>query len=251
MEVKFLLRENLMEAFLERLAPFTVVDPFLVSEGKGRTSYPITSLYFDSFDLHCLAEQEAGLLGRRKVRLRTYSRRFTETEPCFFEIKRRHDVMVTKDRLSLSAGHLTPDVSMSQLYWYLLKRVDANQDVAEEAKSLGAWLNLQSTALVGYDRVPFAAKQDPDMRVTVDRDLWGIWQPPSILGELPEKSYAGGYVAIEWKSSGTIPRWFHQMIMDFELERSAFSKYGSIVRALRPGSMRETGGTICRPSFQG
>ncbi|KKW37218.1 MAG: hypothetical protein UY85_C0059G0007 [Candidatus Peribacteria bacterium GW2011_GWB1_54_5] len=43
-EVKFLIPDRIIPAFVDRIAPYTQPDPFLVEEGRGRTEYPVSSL---------------------------------------------------------------------------------------------------------------------------------------------------------------------------------------------------------------
>src|SRR5947207_15583680 len=106
LELKYFLPDRWIRHLVEQISPFTEVDPYLVREGRGRTSYPVTSLYFDSYDLSSFLEKENGLLFRRKIRLRTYEQAFSRNAPCFIEIKRRLDSVVIKDRLPLPAGVL-------------------------------------------------------------------------------------------------------------------------------------------------
>src|SRR4051794_6028461 len=70
LELKYFLPERFVQRYLDCVAPFTDVDPYLIQLGKGQTSYPVTSLYFDSYDLTSLFEKENGILFRRKMRLR-------------------------------------------------------------------------------------------------------------------------------------------------------------------------------------
>ena len=107
-ELKYFLPDRFLTHFVERISPYTEVDPYLVREGLGRVSYPVTSLYFDSYDLQAFHEKEDGLFYRRKIRLRAYEDEFAEASPAFLEIKRRLDSVVIKDRLSLPAGSLSP-----------------------------------------------------------------------------------------------------------------------------------------------
>lgn len=256
-ELKYVVPERLVEQFTDRISPFTEFDPFL--KQQGRSSYPVTSLYFDSFDLTCLFQKEAGWLARRKIRLRTYDGDFSSEGTAFLEIKRRHDFLVSKDRLPLSIGVEDPEGTSRGTLRQLLKRVsDAGQHVVDEAKTLDAWYNLRSTALVAYDRIAFVGKEDPELRLTIDRDLKGVWRPPALRGPMPYRrcgihpviprlvAYgthsapgpnpleATAYNIIEFKFSHSIPGWLHNIVIDMQLARSAYSKYGFVVRNLRP-----------------
>lgn len=232
MEVKYLLPDRLVPSFLERIAPYTEVDPFLVAGGQGQTQYPVTSLYFDSADLHALTEKDAGLLSRRKLRLRTYGEEFSERASCFLEIKRRHDFLVSKDRLALSVGRIS-HAPMEDLLSHLLHRIEADANVTAEANLLHRWYNLQPTALVQYQRIPLVARHDRRFRVTIDRDLAGFWRPAQFLGPVPLHHCLLGHSVLELKWNHAVPSWFHAAIQDFDLVRTAFSKYAITVLSLR------------------
>jgi len=232
-ELKFLMPDRIIPAFVDRIAPYTQPDPFLVAEGKGRKEYPVTSLYFDSVDLHSLYEKEAGLLSRRKVRLRTYEDHFTENAYSFIEIKRRHDFIVSKDRLSLSVGHLHSDLPMSGLLEHLLKRVEASEEVTHEVNILHGWYNLEPTVLVSYNRQPFVGMQDQRFRITMDSNLRSVWKPHTLIGPQLYTLCNPGCSVLEIKSNHALPAWFHDIIQDFQLTRTAYSKYALSVEHLR------------------
>lgn len=233
LETKYLVPERLVGRFLDRIAPYVEGDPYLKAEGKGRTHYPVLSLYFDSLDLQSLREKDAGLLSRRKLRLRTYEEGFSEKKPCFLEIKRRHDFIVSKDRLSLSVGHLNGIGQMSHLLGNLLGKVEASEAVTAEAQVLRGWYNLQPTALVRYSRMPFVARHDRKFRVTVDLRLEGAWRPMS-LWESHLHACMPRFAIIELKCNHAVPAWFHEAIQDCNLTRVAHSKYALVVRSLHP-----------------
>ncbi len=107
------------------------------------------------------------------------------------------------------------------------------------------WLNLQSTAVVRYRRYAWVAREDPSTRVTIDRNLCGTWKPPAMLGPLLLRSIdnvnatgtngiSGKYAILELKCNQNIPHWFHQVVQELELMRTAYSKYYLVVLALRP-----------------
>lgn len=233
-ELKYCMPDRLVPRFIERLSPYTEIDPFLRNEGLAHTNYPVTSLYFDSVDLDAMEEKDAGLLSRRKVRLRTYTREFSERHPCFLEIKRRHDFIVSKDRLSLSVGHLKADLSMSDLLDHVLKKVEAREEVTAEAHLLRGWYNLQPSALVRYRRIPFVGRQEHRFRITIDTDLEGAWHPPHLLGVVPMQMCTPGWSIVELKFNHAIPSWCHEIIQEFELNRISNSKYATVMRALQP-----------------
>lgn len=244
-ELKYFIPYRQIDHFVERISRRTNVDPYLVREGLGRTRYPVTSLYFDSWDLHAWDEKENGQFYRRKIRLRTYEEEFSEHAPCFIEIKRRLDAVVLKDRIRLPAGALESDVSPSRLLPRLLRLAEQQDATALEAHMMLGWLNLQPAAIVRYQRMALVAKEDPNIRITVDHHIQGVWRPPTILGTVPMRAVdninatgmnaiSGKYALLEIKSNNLFPGWLHEVIQDLELNRTAYSKYYLVVLALRP-----------------
>lgn len=254
-ELKYFLPERLLPHFIDRISPYTDVDPYLVREGRGRTAYPVTSLYFDSWDLQAFDEKENGQFFRRKIRLRAYENEFATNDPCFLEIKRRLDSVVLKDRISLPIGLITPDVPMSGLMGHLLRNVEKPDRTFEEAQMMRGWLNLRPTAFVRYQRLALVGKEDPNTRVTVDRRLQGTWRPANIIGTVLMRTIdslmatgmngiSGRYGMLELKCNNVIPSWFHRAVQDLELMRTAYSKYYLVVLALRPRIVED-----CEPRF--
>lgn len=249
-ELKYFIPYRQIDHFLERVSRRTDVDPYLVKEGRGRTRYPVTSLYFDSWDLQAWDEKDGGQLFRRKIRLRTYEEEFSEIAPCFLEIKRRLDAVVLKDRIGLPAGVLEPDMPPGRLLRHLLALAKERDATALEAHMMLGWLNLQPAAIVKYQRMALVAKEDPQTRITVDHHIQGVFRPPTIMGDVPMRfvdninatgmnAISGKYGLLEIKSNNVIPGWLHQAIQDMELIRTAYSKYYLVVLALRPSLIED------------
>ncbi len=232
-EIKYLLPDREIPRLIHRLSPYTDIDPYLREEGLGRTTYFVTSLYFDSVDQHALFEKAAGILSRRKVRLRTYHDTFSMASPFFLEIKRRHDFIISKDRLSLAQGCMHGRTPMPHLLKHMLSHVEGKEAVAQEVQLLHAWYNLQPTTLVRYRRIPFVGKEDERFRITIDHDLGGCWRPMSLEHPSIRKCLHGRSV-LELKFNHTVPRWFHNVIQDFSLERVSNSKYAIVTKNLGP-----------------
>lgn len=250
LELKYFMPYRWIEHFVERISPFTTIDPYLVQEGRGRTRYPVTSLYFDSWDLQAWGEKESGQFFRRKIRLRSYEEEFATEQPSFLEIKRRLDAVVLKDRIKFPSGSLTPDVPMGDLMQHLLRVAQARDATSEEANMMLGWLNLRPSALVRYQRLALVAAEDPNMRITVDHHIQGAWRPPVILGTVPMRhidsingtglsGISGKYAILELKSNNVFPGWLHEVICELELARTAFSKYYLTVLALRPSLLED------------
>lgn len=261
--MKYVIPDRVVPQLVALIRPHVELDPFLAK--LEAPTYPVTSLYFDSLDLESLFAKEAGWLSRRRIRLRTYADTFEPGATAFFEIKRRHDFLVSKDRLPLTLpadGELwRRRVVLRQL---LAMTREEDPAAREEAMVLDAWYNLQPTATVSYDREAYVSRTDPDLRITVDRALRGIWQPRTLSPRAPLR-YCGihptlprlmaygshnargpnplradQWAVLELKFASAIPNWLHQAIMVMNLDRTAYSKYSFVVRALRPNLFEPT-----------
>lgn len=250
LELKYVIPERLLPQVVEDISLWTKGDPFLGRQPGAPTSYPVSSIYFDSSDLHALHEKEDGTLYRRKLRLRTYAQEFSSTAPCFLEIKRRVDFVVMKDRISLPAGVLRPDRSIHDLLRDVLALASGDATTSE-AEMMSAWYSLVPTAFVRYRRYPFVAVDDPNTRLTIDVDLEGKWRPDRIdpIGPVRRLSShiasgsdgtSGRYGLLELKCNHAIPPWFHSLVQDLNLRRAAFSKYVFSVLALKPDLLPTT-----------
>lgn len=244
-ELKYLVPERLLNQVLDDITPWTRQDPYLAGLPGADDWYPVTSMYFDSWDLQAVFEKDAGMLYRRKLRLRTYQPEFSEDVPIFMEIKRRLDFVVMKDRMSLPPGVIRRGQSIEEVLRTVLAAGDSGL-THSEAETLTAWYSLLPAALVRYRRFAFQGLDDHETRVTLDVDLEGKWRPQQIIDVGPLRGLsthigsgsdgiAGRYGVLELKCNHAIPPWFHKLVQDLQLRRAAYSKYVIAVLSLRPG----------------
>src|SRR4051794_19590072 len=111
-ELKYMIDDSTALAVRDFVGTRLELDEFSV--GKPNFSYPVHSLYLDSEDLHLFQSTVNSEKNRYKLRLRYYSDK--PGAPVFFEIKRRVDSAILKQRCGVRreavddilAGH-TPD----------------------------------------------------------------------------------------------------------------------------------------------
>ena len=140
---------------------------------------------------------------------------------------------------------------MEHLLDHILKRVEASEEVTAEAEIMRSWYNLQPTAFVAYKRAPFTGRHDRRFRVTVDRELKGMWKPPRLMGSLPLRPCMEGYSIVELKCNHSAPAWFHDIVQDMNLQHTASSKYAITVLGLSPAFLSpETIELQCFRSFR-
>src|SRR5262245_40784350 len=93
-ELKYLVDEATALAVRDFVSPHLELDEFSV--GRPNFSYPVHSVYFDSDDLRLYQSTINSEKNRYKLRLRFYSD--APEAPVFFEIKRRVDGAILKQR---------------------------------------------------------------------------------------------------------------------------------------------------------
>ena len=196
-EFKYLVSPQQHREIVSLLRPQLVPDPY----GGGDGSYIVTSLYFDSPGLRYYRENEAGLEGRQKIRHRFYN---DDPRELFWEIKKKRSDVVFKDRC-LSSRPVAEFVR--QLEYYRL------------------WHRLAPMVWVRYLR---EAWQLPggQLRITFDSGIQAV-KARRKVELMPEwrKNLLSGWVVMELKYSGMLPKWIYRVISEYSLTRQPIGKY--------------------------
>jgi hypothetical protein len=228
-ELKYLLSLQQTERFKSALQAYVVPDEHGHNDGR----YTLASLYYDSPDLRCYRENEAGLKVRRKLRIRRYETGevLTDESPVFVEIKQRYDrvtqkrrtIMPYREALRLCNDRQIPNhgpgdkVLIEEIYVFLWQ------------------YNLRPASIVRYDRQALTGTDyDTGLRVTFDTALsfqahqLHLHEQPSGLPMLP-----ANLAVMEIKVNERIPLWLTDMIAAHNLRLVGVSKYCRSIEAVR------------------
>src|SRR6059036_882342 len=93
-ELKYIIKEDVALAVRDFVSGYLEIDEYGAT--LPNFSYPVHSLYLDSDDLHLYRTTINGDKNRFKLRLRFYDNR--SEAPIFFEIKRRMNNIISKQR---------------------------------------------------------------------------------------------------------------------------------------------------------
>ena len=204
------------------IAPYVELDRF--TRAGAVNEYTVRSIYFDTFGLRDYYEKESGLLRRKKTRVRSYNE-YSPGAQVFFEIKRKRDMSISKDR---------SPVPFKQLVELIEGGKGGIGEIAElaQADEVRRFLyhfyrfSLRPTTLVSYEREAFFCKFRSSLRLTFDKNLRG--HPFPAVAELFNDDITPvlpGQCIFEVKFSGGIPPWLRLILRDFNLSRQAMSKY--------------------------
>jgi len=241
-EAKYFIRELEAQAIRDYMVPYVTHDPH-AEPGK---SYTVSSLYLDSPDL-CLCQSSVrGEKNRFKLRIRTYGHDLDL--PVFFEVKRRVDQVIQKERSTVLREHVDallrgygfgPEVLVKAGDMHLA-RLDRFRDYVDS-------LSATPRCMVRYEREAYMSALEEPVRITFDRRLScrpALTYSPEVWNFAREWREVHGFeVVMEVKFTDALPLWTRRLIQHFELVRVSVAKYVECVKALQEAGVRLTGST--------
>src|SRR3954470_20452319 len=236
-ELKYVVPEEVALAVRDFVASYLEIDEFGAT--LPNLSYPVHSLYLDSSDLATYRATINGDKNRYKLRLRFYENR--SDAPVFFEIKRRMNNTIAKQRGgvrrdavdSLLAGQLP---GPSHLISKEPRQLVALQNFCRLASSLQA----TPKAHIFYLREAWISRFDNSVRVTMDRDVLCDPEPTARLGTdlVHPVNVFGKKVILELKFTSRFPDWFKDLVRVFGLMQCGAAKYADGVALLGEHTIR-------------
>ena len=239
-ELKYLLSERVAQAVRDAAGPYLQPDEFAAE--NPRSGYPVCSLYLDSPAMTLFQQTVDGWESRYKLRIRLYDSQ--PDSPVFCEIKRRRNQVIIKQRVEAPRDLVERALSgqMQSLRSSRPGRTVASeaQEVWDEFWRLRAELRASGITYVVYRREAYVGRNDDNVRVTFDREIWGApYRPgePLLVPTTGSAALIQG-VVLEFKFNERYPAWMHQLVQQFGLERCSVPKYVECVRAGRAFGIR-------------
>ena len=217
------------------------VRSYLVRDGHARAgmgfAYPIYSIYLDDAGFGLYRATVQAQKNRFKLRIRYYDDRDADG-PLFFEIKRRVNDIIMKERAVVRRGELAALLHGA----CTLRDACVDPGDAESHGVLGEFfrlrdaINASPNIIVYFQREawvsPTGKKLDGNVRVTFDRraavaPFAGTLSPPHWTdARVPE-------VILELKFDDRFPRWMHELVTCCDLHRSSMGKYAHCMGQVR------------------
>lgn len=210
-EIKYLMTRRQQEALLAIMRPYMVPDAYSHSS--------IRNLYLDTPDYRLIRRSLEKPVYKEKVRVRSYGSAGRE-DPVFVELKKKYRSVVYKRRLSLPQAQAMACLEGTEPW-------PDTQIGSELAYAMAFYRDLSPAVFLSYERDAFRGVEDPEFRVTFDRDIrfrrevltlesgtWGVplLQPNQVLMEL--------------KVAGGLPLWMAHALSRLQIFQTSFSKYG-------------------------
>jgi hypothetical protein len=245
-ELKYLIPEPTALQVRDFVRSYLEMDEFSV--GRPNYSYPVHSLYLDSDDLRLYWRTINGDKNRFKLRLRYYS--LSSDSPVFFEIKRRMNNCILKQRggvrheaiESLLRGHFPePGFLISKAPNHLMAVQRFCQSMNE--------LHAKPKVHIAYDREAYVSDND-EVRVTMDRN---VCAEPNLLTSIkikmvtPARSFVDN-VILELKFTNRYPDWFRELVRAFHVMQCGAAKYVESVDAIGARNLNASGPVMAEES---
>lgn len=237
-ELKYIIPEAKAVAIRDFVRCYLDVDEY--GAGKPNLSYPVHSLYLDSDQLALYQTTINGDKNRFKLRLRYYTD--AADAPVFFEIKRRTNNTISKERGAVKRS-LVPDILGGQI-------PDPSQLLSKSPKSMVAIqrfchhamaLRARPKAHIAYLREAWIHAEDNSVRVTMDREVRCSPDPTMNLSTQMDRPVMvfGDEVVLELKFTNRFPDWFRELVRVFGLMQCGAAKYVDGVTLLGDARLRE------------
>lgn len=220
-EIKFQLNPEQHERLLEEIPKYMEPDAYCVD---GR-EYGIYNVYYDTPDDYLIRTSIEKPYYKEKIRLRSYFSPASLEDRAFLEIKKKVGGIVTKRRVTMTLGEAkaylqnrTKPVDLSK---YLQRQIFNELDVFLDHYP------IVPKQYISYQRSAFFGKNDPDFRLTMDREITERRFDLS----LQRSSYGARILQpdqwlMEVKITGAMPLWLSGCLTELGINKISFSKYG-------------------------
>ena len=211
-EIKYELSEKQYEAVMAGMKEYTHEDIY------GESI--IRNIYFDTDDYRLVRRSLEKPDYKEKMRLRCYSR-VGLYDDVFMELKKKYAGIVYKRRVSMK--------ECQAIDYMMTGRLPGNDQVSREIDYFGRFYRgLKPRVYISYDRTGYVGKDDPLLRITMDRDILyrtydlDLMKEPEGIRVFPEGKYL-----MEVKVRYGMPMWLSKIMSENGIFASSFSKYGA------------------------
>lgn len=177
--------------------------------------YSLYNIYYDSDDYQMISKSIEGPRYKEKLRVRSYGD-ISNNGFIYVEMKKKYNGIVYKRRIQVDRKQFnTCFENQSQIgkeITYLKQFYQANQKV-----------------FISYDRYAFFARKEKDVRITFDTNIQYRLDELCLTKRESDQSILDkDKVLLEIKVMDRYPLWLIQALSQLKLQRTSFSKYGTI-----------------------
>lgn len=211
-EKKYLLSGEMYDKLWQELSPRLEPDEYPRST--------VCSLYYDDSDYSLIRASIDRPIYKEKLRIRSYGVPAPDGE-VFVELKKKFKGIVYKRRVQL-------DERNAMLWLSGRAHKPCVGQIAREIDWVISRHELRPTACIICDRYAYVAKDDAELRITVDSSI--RYRDAELMlsaGDGGEELLQPGQMLMELKLSGSAPIWLSNLLSRCGAFPVSFSKYGS------------------------
>ena len=211
-EKKYILTGAQYEAILPEIKKFTVMDVY--------GQYTICNIYYDTDQFDLIRQSLRKPYYKEKFRVRSYGVP-GDGSTVFAEIKKKSGDVVYKRRIDGSPDEidafLNKDAPLSD-----------NRQIQEEIRWFMKKNRPSPKVFIGYDRTAYAGIEDPEFRITFDRNIrYRLHDLDLRSGDQGDPVLDDDTVIMEVKVKDAMPLWLVPVLSNNRIYPGSFSKYGS------------------------
>jgi hypothetical protein len=218
-ECKFLLDTVIYDEIQNTLLKYMELDEY----NKTHKLYTISNIYYDTEDNHLIRTSLSKPLYKEKLRLRAYGIP-KEEEKVYLEIKKKVCGVVNKRRTKLKLKEAYDFVSTGEkpeVKNYM------NKQVINEIQYILSRYDLKPKLYLAYDRKALFSKENRDLRITFDTNIRTRRYDLALeMGDYGDSLLEEGKWLMEVKAEKTIPLWLSNLLSQYKIFKTSFSKYG-------------------------
>ncbi len=190
----------------------------------GPDAYPhseISSIYFDSDDFRLVRLSLQKPAYKEKLRLRCYGE-VSDESSVFFEIKKKYNGVCYKRRqdMNYKQAELYTVFDIRPCDSQIMKEIDYLRNNSDQ---------LNPKVMIRYQRDSFMAVNEPELRITFDRNIQFSLNNISLTNRHPERTLLDDQTRImEIKTLTAIPLWLTGALDELHIYPCNFSKYGTV-----------------------
>jgi hypothetical protein len=228
LEVKYWVDRTTRTALTQDLLAFMRPDAHAGAEG----GYLVRSLYYDTSDYMAYHEKLSGAAVRHKLRARAYGEDPSQSSLVRLEVKSRYLSYIYKTTVDI------PRADYDEVAFALRRgtlppaRLMNDTKISKEFFRLQRQYNMAPKVLIQYRRQAFERRETSRVRANFDDELLACTNL-DLLGPLKGARRLQKYnrAIFEIKVDDNLPFWLHQLIVKYNLQSQAISKYCYAVRS--------------------
>ena len=183
-------------------------------------SSTVTSIYYDTPDSLLIRRSLERPAYKEKLRVRVYGNPAT-ADTAYVEVKKKYEGIVYKRRTGMAPADAAAWLRGEE-------RRDGSRIEREIERFRDFYGNLKPAMLIACERDSFYSAADGGFRLTFDKSIRFRQNDLRFAGGAHgELLLPQGWVLMEAKAPGYLPRWFINTLSENKVYKTSFSKYGT------------------------